>query len=281
MGIEIVPTGACAGAQIRGVDLTQPIDESTFAAIERAFDTHGVIFFRDQHISPQQQVELSRRFGELQINVFSERWGIPECPEIVVLSNITKDGKPTGVRRAGDRWHSDMSYTARPPRGTMLRAIEVPVLEGLPLGDTMFANAAAAWEALPASMRERIDALQGVFDFSARKRGYAVTDDEKKRFPPVRHPIVRTHARTGRKSLYVMRDDCTGIVGMEQAEAQALIEALADHIVRPEFVYRHRWRSGDVLLWDNCTVQHQAVLDYDLPQRRLMHRTTMGVSVPA
>ena len=119
-----------------------------------------------------------------------------------------------------------------------------------------------------------------MFDFAGRKRAFPPTQDEIDRNPPVTHPIVRTHPCTGRKCLYVMRDDCTGIEGMDAEEAEALICALADHIVKPAFIYRHRWRVGDVLMWDNCMVQHRAIQDYDLPQRRLMHRTTMGGSVP-
>ena len=115
-----------------------------FATIERAYNEHGVIFFRDQHITPPQQVAFTRRFGDIEVNIFSERWSVPGSPEIVVVSNITEDGKPIGIKRAGENWHSDMCYTARPPRGTMLYAIEVPVLHGLTLGDTEFASAAAA-----------------------------------------------------------------------------------------------------------------------------------------
>src|SRR5437667_345060 len=120
-----------------------------------------------------------------------------------------------------------------------------------------------------------------VCGFRGRKRARTPTQEEIDRNPPVRHPIVRTHPSTGRKCLYVMRDDCTGIEGMEPDEAEALIAALADHIVKPAFVYRHQWRPGDVLMWDNCTVQHRAIQDYDMPQRRLMYRTTMGGAVPA
>jgi len=120
-----------------------------------------------------------------------------------------------------------------------------------------------------------------VFDFRGRKRALTPTQAEIDRNPPVRHPIARTHPRTGRKCLYVMRDDCTGIEGIGPDAAEALIAALADHIVKPAFVYRHQWRPGDVLMWDNCMVQHRAIQDYDMPQRRLMHRTTMGGAVPA
>jgi taurine dioxygenase len=119
-----------------------------------------------------------------------------------------------------------------------------------------------------------------VFDFSGRKRAFPPTQSEVDRYPAVRHPIVRTHPHTGRKCLYVMRDDSVGIDGIEADEAEALIAALADHVVKPAFIYRHQWRLGDLLMWDNCTVQHRAIQDYDLPQRRLMHRTTMDGTVP-
>jgi taurine dioxygenase len=280
MSIEVVPTGAALGAEIRGVDLAEPIGDATFAAIERAYDEHGVIFFRGQRITPSEQVAFTRRFGDIEFNIFGERWSVPGSPEIVVVSNITEDGRPIGVRRAGENWHSDMCYAARPPRGTMLYALEVPELFGLTLGDTEFASAAAAWDALPDAIRHRLEGRRAIFDFAGRKRAFPPTQAEKDRYPPVRHPIARTHPRTGRKCLYVMRDDCTGIEGIPADEAEALIAALADHIVKPAFVYRHQWRQGDVLMWDNCTVQHRAIQDYDMPQRRLMHRTTMDGAAP-
>lgn len=280
MIIEIIPTGAALGAEICGVNLAQPLDAAAFAMIEQAYNEHGVIFFRDQHITPLQQVEFTRRFGEIEFNVFGERWSVPGSPEIVVVSNATEDGRPVGVKRAGENWHSDMCYSARPPRGTMLYAFEVPKLFGLILGDTEFASTAAAWDALPEPVKQRIDGLRATFDFSGRKRAFPPTKAETDRYPPVKHPIVRTHPFTGRKCLYVMRDDCTAIEGMETEEAEAMIAALADHIVKPAFIYRHQWRPGDLLMWDNCTVQHRAIQDYDLPQRRLMHRTTMGGTTP-
>jgi taurine dioxygenase len=280
MSIEIIPTAAALGAEIRGVDLAQPIDDATFARIERAYNDHGVIFFRDQRITPPQQVAFTRRFGEIEFNIFGERWSVEGSPEIVVVSNITQDNRPIGVRRAGENWHSDMCYAPRPPRGTMLHALEIPELYGLPLGDTEFASTAAAWDALPLPIRNRIEGRRAIFDFSARKRAFPPTQTEIDRYPAVRHPIVRTHPYTERKCLYVMRDDCVGIEGLETEEAEALIAALADHIIKPAFIYRHQWRRGDVLMWDNCTVQHRAIQDYDMPQRRLMHRTTMGGAVP-
>ncbi|MGH7092671.1 MAG: TauD/TfdA dioxygenase family protein, partial [Stellaceae bacterium] len=181
MPIEVVPTGASAGAEIKGIDLSQPIDDATFARIEQAYDEYGVIFFRGQNISPKQQVAFTRRFGKIEFNIFGERWSIEGCPEIVVVSNITEDGKPLGIRRAGENWHSDMCYTARPPRGTILYAHEIPDLFGLPLGDTEFASAAAAWDALPEAVRARLDGGRAVFDFAGRKRATQPTRAEIER----------------------------------------------------------------------------------------------------
>ncbi len=278
--MSIAPLGTAAGAEVLGVDLSRPLDAATFAAIEAAFDKYGVLVIRDQHITPAQQLAFALRFGEIEINYHSGQYGIPGQPEIYRISNITKDGKPIGSRRAGENWHSDMIYSARPPRATMLYALEVPVLHGLTLGDTAFANAAAAWDALPAELQRFVEGRKGLFDFTRRKRGQAPDAATIARYPPVEHPIARTHPRTGRKCLYINRDDCSGIVGLPTAEAEALIVALADHMVRPEFVYRHKWRQHDLVMWDNCTVQHKAIIDYDLPQRRLLHRLTISGTVP-
>jgi len=280
MAIEIVPTDALVGAEIRGVDLSQPLGDNIFGTVENAFNEHGVIFLRNQTISPEALLTFTERFGDLQFNVFGEDHGLDDHPGIVIISNVVEGDREIGTKRAGARWHSDMCYTANPPRGTILCAREVPQQDGLTLGDTCFAATHEAYDDLPDSMKERLEGCQAVFDFAARQRAQVITQEQCDRFPPVTHPIVRTHPHTGRKCLYIMRDDCTGIVDMEDEDAQSLIAALADHIIRPEFVYRHRWQEGDVLIWDNCTVQHLAIQDYDLPLRRLMHRTTFAAEAP-
>ncbi len=278
--MNVIPLDAPAGVEITGINLAGALDTAVVDEIETAFDAHGVLLVRDQTLTPDTQLSFAHRFGEIEVNYNSEKYGLPEHPEIYLISNITDNGTPIGSRRAGEAWHSDMIYSKKPPRATMLYALEVPELHGLTLGDTAFANAAAAWEALPAEMQREVAGLEGIFDFRGRKRSEAPDAATVARYPPVTHPLVRTHPRTGRKSLYVNRDDCTGIVGWPEDRAAALVTALSDHVVRPEFVYRHQWRQGDVVMWDNCTVQHMAILDYDLPQRRLMHRLTVTGSIP-
>ena len=280
MSIDVKPATPTTGAEIVGIDLGSGLSDSDFDIIQSALDAHGVIYLRDQKITPEQQVDFTRRFGVPDINFNALRFGVDGSPEIYIISNITEDGKPIGTRRAGETWHTDMSYAKEPAASTMLYAVEVPTLHGLPLGDTAFANAAAAWDTLPADLKDEILCLRGIFDFRGRKRSSPVSAEDIANYPPVEHPIVRSHPRTGRKSLYIVRDDCTEILGRSARDSEALIEALADHIVKPEFIYQHKWRVGDVVIWDNCTVQHRAILDYDLPQRRLMWRTTVKGTAP-
>ncbi len=280
MSVEVVPTRAAAGAEIRGVDLRQPLGDNLRASLDRTLGEYGVIFFRDQDLTAAQLLALTRHFGELDINTFGHEHGLDGNPGIVVISNIEEGGRDIGVKGAGDKWHSDMCYAAKPPRGTILYAREVPMQDGLTLGDTCFAATHAAYKALPKTMKRRLEGLRAIFDFAGRKRLNPITQEQIDAYPPVTHPLVRTHPITGEKCLYVMRDDCTGIEGLEQDAADQLIAALADHITRPEFVYRHQWRPGDVLIWDNCTVQHKAIQDYALPHRRLMHRTTFAAEAP-
>ncbi|MCA8928041.1 MAG: TauD/TfdA family dioxygenase [Alphaproteobacteria bacterium] len=278
--MHVRPTGAAVGAELQGLNLADGWDDATAAAIHAALDEYGVLVLRDQTLTPERQLAFTRVFGEPEVNFNALRFGVDGSPQIYRISNITENGQPIGTRRAGETWHTDMSYARHPAKATMLYAVEVPQLHGLPLGGTCFANARAAYDALPAATQAAIAGLKGVFDFRGRKRSSPVSAEDIAKYPPVEHPIVRTHKRTGRKSLYIVRDDCTGIVGRSAAESRALIEGLADHIVKPQFVYQHQWQVGDVVVWDNCTVQHRAVVDYDLPQRRLMWRTTVRGEVP-
>lgn len=281
--IEIVPCDAPIGAEIRGVDLAAGLDDATFAEIDAALSEHAVIFLRDQHITPEQQVSFSRRFGEIEINAFS-KFALKENPAVLVVSNIKENGKDIGYADAGSHWHSDMSYTATPPRLTMLYAVEVPLKDGRPLGDTWFASACAAYDDLPDGIKKKLAGKRAIHRFAAKERGVkkpvALTPEQIAKHPDVIHPVVRSHPVTGRKALYLRKGECIGIEGMPDAEALPLITDLSDRITRKEYIYRHQWRVGDLLMWDNALVQHWAPRDYEWPDRRLMLRTTVNGSVP-
>jgi len=281
--VEVIPVDAPIGAEIRGVDLSQELDGASFAAVEAAFNEHSVVWFRGQTISAEQHVAFSERFGEIEVNAFN-KFALPDNPKVLIVSNIKEDGKDIGYADAGSHWHTDMSYTATPPRMTMLYAIEVPEENGKPLGDTLFASATAAYDTLPEDTKFKLDGLKATHRFAAKERGVKkpveLTPEQIAKNPDVIHPVARTHPITGRKALYVRAGECIGIPGMPDDEAIPLIKELSDRVIQPEFLYRHQWQVGDVLMWDNAAVQHWAPRDYEWPQRRRMHRTTVNGSVP-
>jgi taurine dioxygenase len=280
----VTKSGAACGAEI-ACDLAQDIDEPTFREIERAFHDNIVVVFRRQNLSSERHIEFSRRFGELEIHIV-KKYLLPGFPEILLISNIRDDrGEHIGLADAGFTWHSDTSYRRRPSRCSLLYAKEVPQRRGQPLGDTVFANTVAAYAALPETMKKRLAGLKAVHRYSARRRVAdsprpKLTQAQLEETPDIAHPIVRTHPYTGRKSLYVTAGECIGIENMPDDEAVDLIAELDAHCVRPEFLYRHKWQVGDLLMWDNTSSMHLAICDYALPERRLMHRTTVIGTVP-
>jgi taurine dioxygenase len=271
------------GAEIADIDLSQELDDRTFAAIEKIYNESSVVLVRGQRITDEQHVRFSGRLGELEIHVLKE-YVKPRNPELYVLSNIVEDGKPIGIKDAGNYWHTDLSYTKSPSRGSIMYAIEVPhAADGVPLGDTQFASTAAAYDALPEAMKERLLKLKAVhrfWDRYVRERKAAgsdvvISDERRAGTPDVIHPIVRTHPFTGRKCIYVNEGFTIGIVGMPDEEAQSLLKYLYAHCTQPQFTYRHSWKVGDLVMWDNCATLHRATVDFRLPQRRLMQRTTL------
>jgi len=279
MPIPVTKAAAALGAEI-GVDLSQSLSDQVFAEIERAFHDNIVVFFRGQQLTNEQQIAFSRRFGELEIHIV-RKYLLPGYPEILLISNIRDaDGEHIGLADAGFTWHSDVSYRRRPSRCSLLYAKEVPQRDGAPLGDTVFASCIAAYEALSGAMKRRLTGLKAIHRYSARRRienspRPKLTAAQLAETPDVAHPIVRTHPYTGRKALYVTAGECVGIPGMPDDEAVELIAELDAHCVRSEFCYRHRWRVGDLVMWDNASAMHLAICDYALPERRLMHRTTV------
>lgn len=297
--VTVRKIGKHCGAEISGVDLSRPLDDETFAEIRDAFFKHEVVFFRNQRLTPQQQVDFTRRFGDLEHHVRKESL-LAGFPEILVISNILDEkGNAIGSQDAGRFWHSDVSYKAEPSMLSALYALEVPITkDGTVLGHTNFASSTAAYDALPDAMKQYLADKKNVHSYRDYRRKnleaqreelarggrviqeHAVTEEQLKRVPDIEVPVVRTHPVNGRKGLFVNEGHTSGMAGMPKEEGDALLDELYRHITQPQFIYRHDWQAGDLLMWDNCAVQHKATFDYDLPLRRLMHRTTVRGTAP-
>jgi taurine dioxygenase len=270
------------GAEVLGLDLNRPLSQRDFQRIHEAHLDHHLLVFRDQRITPQQQVDFSRRFGPLQIHVL-RNFQLPAHPEVLIISNIIENGQPLGLGDAGHFWHSDLSYKETPSLGSMLHAQELP-LEG---GDTLFANMHLAWDTLPAALRHAVQGARAEHSYLAqyeelRRRSPfrpALTQAQIDEVKPVVHPVVRTHPETGRKALFVSEHFTTRIVGLPEDESRALLAELFAHSVKPEHVYRHRWAPHDLVFWDNRSLMHLAGGTPDHLRRKL-YRTTIEGDVP-
>jgi len=275
------------GAEIVGIDLAREVDDATLARIEALLDEREVIWFRGQTITPGEHVRFSRRLGDVE-GIVNRQYSLAAQPEVYVVSNIVENGQNIGNADAGLVWHTDSSYKQVPSRASLLYAIEVPRDDaGRLLGDTCFASMGAAYDALPAATRARIDGLSAVHNYTqqyerrlARVRAQGGQRDDlpasaRAQVPDVIHPVVMRHPRTGRKGIYVNSAFTTEIVGMEREAGTKLIAELIEHATQSRFVYRHGWQPGDLLVWDNYATQHRAIQDYAAPQRRLMYRTTV------
>ncbi|NNM71602.1 TauD/TfdA dioxygenase family protein [Enterovirga aerilata] len=269
MAIQVTKLSAGIGAEIGGVDLTKPISDADFAAIEKAWQDHVILLFRGQKLTHEQHVAFSRRFGELDDHRTIPKFRDPDFHEILPVVNAVIDGRKQPV---GRQWHSDLSTTLRPARGSLLRCEVIPPVGG----DTMFANMYLAYETLSDKMKELLDGLWGIQDMTVARhsRGRDLSD-VRKRNPPVAQPVVRVHPETGRKALFVAEMTTTGIVGMKDEEAQPILEYLFRHSVQPEFTYRHRWQPDDMIAWDNRCAMHLALDDYDINIPRRLYRTTL------
>lgn len=286
MALRVDRLSDALGGEVAGIALGPDIAEQTIADIRAALWRHQVLVFRDQSLGPEQQVGFSRRFGELVVRVSGD-FLHPEYPEVLVLSNRVVDGKAAGasVAYAGQFWHTDLTYAERPSMGSMLHALEVAE-EG---GDTAWANMYTAWDTLPEATRRRIEGLRAIHVRDRRRNPRTPLDDEFDRdvnayysieVPDSLHPMVRTHPETGRKSLYVSPRFTVAIDGMDDAEAQPLLDELFRHQIRPAFIYRHKWRRGDLVFWDNSSTIHFACGGIKPPGIRHLHRTSLAGGVP-
>jgi taurine dioxygenase len=279
---EVEIFDAPLGAEILGLDLNRPLSQRAFQRIHTAHLEHHLLVFRDQRITPRQQVDFSRRFGPLQIHVL-RNFQLPSNPEVLIISNIIEDGKPIGLGDAGHFWHSDLSYKETPSLGSMLHAQELPA-EG---GDTLFANMHLAWDTLPAALRHAVQGLRAEHSYLAqyeelrRRNPYRppLTQAQIDEVRPVLHPVVRTHPETGRRALFVSEHFTTRIIGIPEGESRALLDELFAHSVKPEHIYRHRWAPHDMVFWDNRSLMHLAGGTPDHLRRKL-YRTTIEGDTP-
>ena len=278
--MDIKPTGEALGARIFGVDLSKPVSDGDFKSILRALGEHGVIVFPHQTIETEDLARFGKMFGDLEINV-ANLYHEPNHPEVMILSNMKKDGKPIGLGDAGQGWHTDMSYSKDIALANVLYAMKVPMRDGRPLGDTQFRNMHAAYDHLPDDIKKRVEGRTATHDFikfwdmmrakPGSTRG-PLTPEQRRQKPPVSQPIVQMHPITGRKILYCNPGYAMLIDGMDKAESDELLDTLFEHQEKPEFFYAHKWTEGDVLMWDNIGTVHNAIPDYRPDEPRYMRR---------
>jgi taurine dioxygenase len=278
--MRIHPSGEAMGARVEGVDLAQPLSDGDFKQILRALGAYGVLCFPRQRLETGQFARFGRMFGELEINV-ANQFHEPGFPEVMVLSNMTTDGKPIGLGDAGQGWHTDMSYSREIALANVLHALKVPVRDGHPLGDTQFRNMHAAYDDLPADIKTRLAGRTATHDFAkfwdmmrARpdSQRAPLTATQRAAKPPVSQPLFRTHPITGRTVLYCNPGYATRIDGMAEAESEELLRFLFEHQAQEKYFDAHHWAEGDVLMWDNIGTVHNAAADYRADEPRYMRR---------
>ena len=277
---EINQIGDVAGAEIIGLDLSEPIDTATRDAIMRAFLEHHVLVFRDQDLTKDQQAAFSKNFGTLERHVGRLPNGDP-FPIVHTVTNLGSDGKPLGDKmgKGNFYWHTDKSYHEVPSLMTMLHAKQVPAIGG----DTQFANTRMGYAALPRKTKARIAEMKAEHSWEASRRNTKsppATETQKKERPPVTHPIVRTHPDTKDKILYV---GChvSHIHGLSREESEVFLAELMEHTTQSKFVYSHRWCKGDYVMWDNRCLLHRASPNFDTAnEARVLHRTVIIGTVP-
>jgi len=289
MAVTVVPSGKPVGAEVQGVDIAAGVDAATFEQVRDALHEHGVVCLRGQRIAPAQQLEFCGRFGRFEPHAVP-KYLVPGQRDLLCVSNILDDGgQPIGLIDAGRVWHTDGHFDERPNMYSMLYALEVPRDDtGRTLGSTWFVSTAAAYDRLPQPLRLRLQGLEADNSLAAVYQALERIHAAGKRAPlsderqskVVTHPVVRTHPVTGRKCVYVSAAATLRIRDIPEDESRSLIDHLQAVCIAEEMIYRHRWEVGDLLMWDNCSTQHYAVGDYALPQRRLMHRTTIEGAIP-
>jgi len=278
MSLTITYPTEHTGAEIKGLDLTSPINVEVRERLNQAFRTRGVLVIRAQSLTPEQVVTAVELFGEV-FPQHNTRFALPGCPQIHYISNQDKfpDGR---IYIPGEGWHTDHSNDVRPPKATILHAVTLPGFGG----DTQFANMAAAYDALPEAARRRIEGVFAIHVYQSShsdRKLMSLSGEAKERVPnAVLHPLVRVHPETGRKSIYLNPIRIEGLVGLDHREALPLLDELLTHATAPRFQYRHKWEPGDLVMWDNRCMLHKANGDYDMNETRYLYRIMLKGDQP-
>jgi len=276
----IEPTGQILGATVRGVDLSRPLGDADFAAILIALGRHGVLRFPDQRLEASALRDFSQRFGQIQTSL-TGTFHEPGVPEVGILSNVVENGQPIGLADAGQDWHTDMTYNQTIGFLNVLYAVKVPRRDGQALGATAFVNTRAAYDDLPSELKERLKDATATHDFNKfwenmrrrpGSRRAPMSEEQRRKRPPVSHPVFLTHPISGRTVLYCNPGYAIRINGLDDAESGRVLEMLFEHQLQPTYQYAHRWTEGDVLVWDHIGTLHNAIADYRPDEPRLMKR---------
>jgi taurine dioxygenase len=278
--LAIRPTGKVLGATVHGLDLARPLEERSLATVLSALGEHGVLCFPGQTLDAAALKDFAGRFGTLEINV-ANSFQEPGHPEVMILSNMVEDGRPIGLADAGQDWHTDMSYSKEIAFANVLYALKVPRRDGRALGNTEFASMVAAYDDLPADLKQRLAGKTVLHDFNKfwehmrQQPGSTrppLTEEQRRKKPPVSHPIFMRHPITGRNVLYANPGYSVRINELPESESDEILAFLAEHQLQPKYQYAHSWTEGDVLMWDNIGTLHNAKPDYAPHEHRLIKR---------
>jgi len=280
--LQIRPLSDALGAEVSGLDLTQPQDDKTISAIRQAFLKHHLLCFRSQPLEPSEFARVAGYFGAPQLQLLRKKQH-GETPEVSILESTYKrpEDKPDDMRLVRlSGWHTDDSYFAVPAKATMLQSIQIPDSGG----ETKFCNMRKAYIDLPDAQKRRIQDLRAVHGYDTKRapaRAIKLTKEEEAETPPVDHPLVRIHEDTGDKAIYFNSNRTDQVVGMARAESDALLDEIYTHVTQPKYQYHHKWRVGDILLWDNRCLMHAVNMDFPVGQTRLHQRILLQGTRPA
>jgi taurine dioxygenase len=279
--VKIIANDGNFGARIEAADLSIPLDSNTIRTILGALGTHGVLCFPEQDLAPSELAAFGACFGELEINV-ADAFQTPQCPEVMTLSNMVReDGRPLGLKDAGQGWHTDMSYSHDVALANVLHARQTPSRDGRSLGDTQFLNMHAAYDDLPEVVKTQLEGRTAIHDFDKfwemmRARPGStrppLSPVQRRKKPPVSQPLFRLHPITGRRVLYCNPGYTMRIEDMAPADSDAMLNFLFEHQSQSKYLYAHHWTNRDILMWDNIGTTHNAVSDYEAHEHRLIHR---------